>query len=820
MKLLQSLLVSAMASIALVGLESQQQVFADPVPPAVPDVARPLPLTDVRVTGGPLQRAQELNAEYLLKLEPDRMLAYYRKLAGLQPKAEGYGGWDGDGRQLTGHVAGHYLSAVSLMWAATGDQRFKDRADYIVAELKEVQEANGNGFVGALENCQEQFAEVAKGNIRSGGFDLNGLWSPWYTLHKTYAGLRDAYRYTGNQTALEIEEKFSEWAEGIVANLDDAQIQKMLNTEFGGMNEVFVDLYVDTGNKRWLDLSYKFEHHAILDPLKKQQDRLAGTHGNTQVPKLIGSLARHVAIGDESDGVAARYFWDRVVNHHSFATGGHGKDEYFGRPDKLNEFVDGRTAETCNVYNMLKLTRKLFALDPDPQYAEFTERALFNHILASIDPQDGRTCYMVPVGQGVQHEYQDMFGGFTCCVGSGMESHALHGDGIYYEAGDRLWINLYVPSRAEWKSAGASLEMNTDFPEGDSATLTVGVDKPREMTLSFRRPSWAGDGFKMEVNREPVANLGKPGEYINVKREWKSRDKVTFTLPKKLRLEPLADNPDRVAIMWGPLVLAGDLGPQRTRGRRRGERGRAEAKEIPVFVTNQRPVEDWLKPSEADEVAIDDDASEVNDGEVGSDDGEKVEVAFRTEGVGREHDVAFAPFYRLHRRVYGGYWDLFTESQWEARAAEIAAERERLHKLEAATIAFAQPGNMQSERDFKYEGEEAWPMRAGDRAGRYGRGWMSFELPIDPSHPAALLVTYRGGERRREGDFKIFVAGKLVAEQRLESGKPAKFFDVEYAIPDELVAGKETVTVRFEAAEARDIGPIFGLRMIRADAAH
>ena len=584
MKLMQLFVMSAMAPIAPVGLDAQRKAAADPVPPVVPDVARPLPLTDVRLTGGPLKHAQELDAEYLLKLEPDRMLAYYRKLAGLKPKAEGYGGWDGDGRQLTGHIAGHYLSAVSLMWAATGDQRFKDRADYIVAELKEVQDANGNGFAGALENCQEQFTEVAKGNIRSGGFDLNGLWSPWYTLHKTYAGLRDAYRYTGNKTALEVETKFSEWAEGIVAKLDDAQIQKMLNTEFGGMNEVFVDLYVDTGDKRWLELSYKFEHHAILDPLKHQQDMLAGTHGNTQVPKLIGSLARYVAIGDEADGVAARYFWDRVVNHHSFATGGHGKDEYFGEPDKLNEFVDGRTAETCNVYNMLKLTRKLFALDPNPQYAEFMERALFNHILASIDPEDGRTCYMVPVGHGVEHEYQDMFGGFTCCVGSGMESHALHGEGIYYEAGDRLWINQYVPSTANWKSAGASLTMETDFPEGESATLTVDVEKPRELTLSFRRPSWAAEGFAIAVDGESVADLGKPGEYVDVKREWKSGDKVTLTLPKELRLEPLADNPDRVAIMWGPLVLAGDLGAERPRGR--GRRGRGESKEIPVFVTS------------------------------------------------------------------------------------------------------------------------------------------------------------------------------------------------------------------------------------------
>src|SRR5215813_5448403 len=233
------------------------------ITPAVPDVARPLPLSAVRLTGGPLKQAQDLDADYLLKLEPDRMMAYYRKRAGMEPKAEGYGGWDGDGRNLTGHIAGHYLSAVSLMYAATGDQRFKERADYIVREMKEVQDKHGDGYLGALANGKEQFIEVSKGAIRSASFDLNGLWSPWYVLHKTYAGLRDAYRYTGSRAALEVEIKFAAWAEGILSKLDDAQLQKMLNTEFGGMNEVMADLYADTGDKRWLDLSHRFDHRAV-----------------------------------------------------------------------------------------------------------------------------------------------------------------------------------------------------------------------------------------------------------------------------------------------------------------------------------------------------------------------------------------------------------------------------------------------------------------------------------------------------------------------------------------------------------------------------
>src|SRR5688572_1645762 len=515
-------------SAALMSFLLASAAQAQSIKNAIPDVARPLPLTAVRVTGGPLKRAQDLNAEYLLKLEPDRMLAYYRKRAGLEPKAQGYPGWDGDGRNLTGHIAGHYLSGVSLMFAATGDPRFKERADYIVKEMKEVQDKNGDGYLGAVDGLREKFAEVAKGNIKSTFFDLNGLWSPWYTLHKTYAGLRDAYRFTGNRTALELQIKYAAWAERIMSKLNAEQTQQMLNTEFGGMNEVLADLYADTGDKRWLNLSHRFDHHAFLDPLKRREDKLAGQHGNTQVPKMLGVLMQYIYTGERADGTAAEFFWDAVVNNHSYATGGHGKDEYFGPPRQLAERVDGRTNETCNVYNMLKMTRRLFAIHPDVKYAEFEEKALFNHILASIDSEDGRTCYMVPVGRGVRREYQEMFKDFTCCVGSGMESHGLHGDGIYYESGDRLWINLYVPSTATWKEAGVTLTMDTTLPEGETATLKLTMQRPKTFTLVFRCPSWSALGFTVKVNGQEVRDYFGPASYGHLKRRWKTGDTVSF----------------------------------------------------------------------------------------------------------------------------------------------------------------------------------------------------------------------------------------------------------------------------------------------------
>jgi uncharacterized protein len=789
----------AIVAIVFAGLVQAQQIKS-----VVPAVARPLPLSAVRLTGGPLKRAQDLDAEYLLKLEPDRMLAFYRRRAGLEPKAEPYGGWDGDGRNLTGHIAGHYLSGASMMYAATGDARFKERVDYILRELKEVQDKHGDGYLGALANGKEQFIEVSKGNIRSASFDLNGLWAPWYVLHKTFAGLRDTYRYTGNRAALEIEIKFAAWAESILAKLDDAQLQKMLNTEFGGMNEVLADLYADTGDKRWLDLSRRFDHSAVFAPLARRENILPGLHGNTQVPKIQGHLARYTYTGDKADGEAAHFFWDIVVKHHSFATGGHGKDEYFGPPDQLSDRIDGRTAETCNVYNMIKMTRKLFALHPDIKYAEFHERALFNHILGSIDAEDGRTCYMVPVGRGVQREYQDMFRSFTCCVGSGMESHALHGDGLYYESGDKLLVNIYAPSTAKWEASGVDLAMDTNFPEGESASLKLTLKASKQFALVLRRPSWAGEGFAVKVNGQAVKQLSAPGSYVEINRKWKTGDTVALALPKTLRLEPLPDNKRVTAIMWGPIALAGDLGPERERRRggqqteaQAGARPPAQPIRIPSLVAADRPLSEWIK-------AVTDKPGN-----------------FRTAGVGREQDVDLAPFYRLHRRAYSIYFDLFTPAEWEKKSAELLAAQERQRKLEAATVAFVdQPGEAYSERDFNQRGEDTTPVRVGGRPGRSARKWFSFDLPLGADQPLKLIVTYHGEERATR-TFEILVDDARVGEQRIERhrpGSPTKsFFDVEYAIPAELARGKQKVTVRFQATGGNETAGVFGVRMVRAD---
>ncbi|HET9984393.1 MAG TPA: glycoside hydrolase family 127 protein [Longimicrobiales bacterium] len=786
-----------------------------------PDVrrARPLPLTAVRLEGGPLKAAQDADRRYLLELEPDRMLAYYRERAGLRRKAEPYAGWDGGGRNLTGHIAGHYLSAVSLMYAATGDPRFKERADHIVAELKEVQDANKDGYLGALEGGREAFERLAKGEIRASSFDLNGQWSPWYTLHKTYAGLRDAYRHTGNKTALAVEVAYAKWAERILSGLSEAQLEHMMNAEFGGMNEVMVDLYEDTGDRRWLELSYRFEHDDFIQPLKRHQDNLPGKHGNTAVPKLLGNVNRFILTGDAGDLMASSFFWDTVVHHHTFATGGHGKDEYFGPPDTLGARIGGRTCESCNVYNMLKLTRQLFSLRPDPEYADFQERALFNHALASIDTSDSQMCYMVPVGQGVQHEYQDMLRSFTCCVGTGMENHALHGHGIYYEDGERLFVNLYAPSTAEWKEAGVRLAVETGFPDTETATIRLSPRSPREFTLALRRPYWAGDGFAVKVNGQPVALPDTAPEpwrergsqypvaaragssYVDVKRTWRSGDVVEITLPKSLRLEPTPDRPRRAALLWGPLVLAGDLGPERRRARGPEREDEARPPVVPVLVAAEKPVESWLQPA---------------GGAPGR---------FRTAGVGRAPDAAarpldvdLVPFYQLPKRTYALHWDLFTEKEWDAEKARYAAEAERLRRLEAATVAYIEPGEAVFEGKFGYQGGEgAAPYRMEGRPSRTARSWFSYNVPVDSSKELALILTFNSDDRRYSpADFEILIDGKLLAAHHLGRTDPPRFYDVTFPIPAELVRGKNSVTLRFQAKEGSQVPAIFGVRVVRA----
>jgi DUF1680 family protein len=737
-------------------------------------------LEDVRLLDGPFKDAMTRDAAYLLRLDPDRLLSGFRKEAGLQPKAEAYGGWEA--MTIAGHSLGHYLSACALMFASTGDARFRERVNYLVDELETCQRANRNGYVAAIPNGKKIFQEIAAGDIRVQPFNLNGGWVPWYTLHKLFAGLLDVNQYVQNKKALSIALMLADWADSTVASLSEEQFQHMLGCEHGGMNEALAELYARTGNEKYLRLSRRFHHKAVLDPLARREDRLQGLHANTQIPKLIGLARRYELTSDVADKTAAEFFWERVVHHHSYVNGGNSDGERFGPPDKLNNRLSENTSETCNTYNMLKLTRHLFEWHAAAEYADYYERALYNHILASQDPNDGMVCYYVPLKAGSQKVYSKPFDSFWCCVGTGMENHAKYGEAIYFHNNDALWVNLFIPSELTWREKRLSLRQETRYPEAERVSFSVKAAKPVNFSLRLRYPAWAR-GVGVAVNGRPQTIDAKPGSFIEIQRRWRNGDRVELTIPMALRLEAMPDNPQRVAIFYGPTLLAGELGAEAP------QYGLSLA---PAFMASDSDLSKWIQP--------------VAEGP----------VTFRTARVGRPADVTLYPFYRMHHKRYAVYWDLLTAQQWLEREANYKKELERLKRLEALTIDFVQPGETEVERAHNMQGEST---ETGEHSGRKWRhagngGWLSFDLKVLPDQPVAVVISYWGSETGPR-KFDIFVDGTKIGTQSLQNDKPGEFFDVTYAIPQELTRGKNKITIRFAAQPGNIAGGFYGVRVIR-----
>jgi hypothetical protein len=606
--------------------------------------ALPFELSDVRLLDGPFLHATELDENTLLNYEPDRLLSKFYSETGLKPKAEHYMGWENE--TIAGHILGHYLSACSMMYRTTGDKRFLDRVNYIVDELKKLQDTDGQGYIGAFPNGKKILTEeVAKGNIRSKGFDLNGIWVPFYTEHKMMAGLRDAYRQCGNKVALEVEKRFADWLEGIVSRLNEEQVQNMLRCEHGGIAETLADLYADTKDERYLKMSKIFYQKAILDPLKAGIDVLPGKHCNTNIPKLIGLSRIYELTGDTTDKKAAEFFWKTVVNHHSYVTGGNGNKEYFGPEDRFRDRLGPETTESCNVYNMLKLTEHIFEWDASVKAADFYERALFNHILSTLNPENGRVTYNLSLEMGGYKVFQDPFE-FTCCIGTGMENHSKYGRNIFYHNDNELFVFQYIASVLTWKEKGLIITQNTKYPEEQGTTLEFKCETPVKLTVQVRYPAWARDGMAVRINGKNKYVYQKPGSFVTVEGTWKTGDKIEVNIPFSLRLEPMPDDSDRVAIMYGPLVLASDLGPVK-------DSISKDVMYVPVLITGDRNPSDWMKPIEG----------KPN--------------TFITVNVGKPRDVIMKPFYSTYDRRYSVYWDLFSEAAWNAKQAEYRAEKKK-----------------------------------------------------------------------------------------------------------------------------------------------
>jgi DUF1680 family protein len=598
---------------------------------------REFDLSDVRLLGGPFLHAMKMDERYLLELEPDRLLAPYFKSAGLQPKAPQYGGWEST--QLSGAILGHYLSAASMMYAATGNAKLKERIDYIVDELKKCQDAVGTGYIGGIPDGQRLWNEVESGIIVAHSFNLDSVWSPWYNLHKVFAGLRDAYRYADNETAKGIMEKFGEWAVNLSNHLNDEQFTRMIKCEYGGMNEVMADLYEMTGKSEFLDLAKRFNDEKLFGPLAEGVDSLAGNHVNMQIPKIIGAAKEYEVDGNETMKKVALYFWDEVTRKRIYINGEMGNHEYFGKLGDLPNELDKESGETCNVYNMLKLTRHLMEWNPKAEYADYYERALYNDILASQDPETGMMTYFISLEPGFFKTFSTPFNSFWCCVGTGMENHAKYDKFIYMHGGDSLYVNLFIPSILRWKEKDLTVRQDTRFPYEQTSTLSFKMGISQKMTVMIRRPYWAGDGFAIKVNGKKVALTGKPGTYESLTRTWHDGDMIEISLPMRLHVEPMVSDSNKVAIMYGPLVLAGELGGYvpLPYAKNNNDFFDLPTFSVPDLAIVNKPIDKWAKPV-ADKP-----------------------LHFKTVGVGQPNDVELAPLYEINHQHYTVYWSAVSE---------------------------------------------------------------------------------------------------------------------------------------------------------------
>jgi len=629
--------------LARAGVSAAPKPSPSPSPkqPAGVPVLQDFSLTEVRLLDSPFLEAQKLDEAYLLKLEADRMLHNFRVNAGLEPKAPIYGGWESAQTwadiRCHGHTLGHYLSAASLMFASTGHAELKQRVDYIVGELKECQDAGKTGLICAFPDKSAQIDNLVAGRRSTG--------VPWYTLHKICAGLRDAYLLCGNEQARAVLVKLADWAAGVTQDMTDDQFQRMLGTEHGGMNEVLADVYTFTREEKHLALAERFCHQAILKPLAEGRDNLNGLHSNTQIPKIIGFERLYQLTGRPQYHAAAEFFWKTVTSTRSFATGGNGDNEHFFPTNQFaGHLSSAKTMETCCSHNMLRLTRMLFAGNPDAAYADYYERTLCNAILGSQDPATGMMTYFQSTRPGYIKLFCTPFDSFWCCTGTGIENHAKYGDSIYFcgrpdgSQPDSLYVNLFIASTLNWKKKGITLKQITSFPEAGKTRLEIKAKSTQKFALHIRHPGWAAT-TSVSINGKAAEVSHLPGSFITLERRWKNGDVVDVDMPMELRMELLPGTTDTAAAVYGPIVLVGALGHEVKPGENLHVNERTigsvfnEPIAVPTFGGELAGIPGKIKPS-------------------------GVPLTFKTDAVGRPEDVTLIPYYKMAHEHYNMYWKI------------------------------------------------------------------------------------------------------------------------------------------------------------------
>lgn len=766
----------------------------------IPKKAESFPLSDVRLLDGPFKHAEQLDVKYILEMDVDRLLAPYLREAGLKPKAESYGNWENTG--LDGHIGGHYLSALSMMYASTGDQRIKERMEYMISELKRCQDNTQDNYLGGVPGSTELWKNIAQGKIDAGSFSLNNKWVPLYNIHKIYAGLRDAWLFGESVVAKEMLIKLTDWACKLVENLTDEQIQDMLRSEHGGLNEVFADVAAITGDSKYLKLARQFSHQAILKPLLKGEDKLTGMHANTQIPKVIGYKRVADMDGDKAWDEASRFFWETVVHNRSVSIGGNSVREHFHPTDDFSSMISSEEGpETCNTYNMLRLTKMLFETDPQIRYTDYYERALYNHILSTQNPKTGGFVYFTPMRSGHYRVYSQPHTSFWCCVGSGLENHAKYGELIYSHSGNKLYVNLFIASKLNWKNQGIHLKQQTKFPDEEQTSFEIETKKKNDFELNLRCPSWIAEG-QLEVSINGKKQIYKPNSngYVAINRTWKNGDRVVVNLPMRTNIEQLPDKSNYYSLLHGPIVLAAKTSDKQMDGLFADDSRGGHIAHGPKIPLNEMPILE-SQPNEIVSKIL----PQANH-----------PMAFTLENLHSDkyNKMELIPFYKLHESRYMVYWQSETKEGIEQIKDQLAREEAEKQKLAQATIDMVYPGEQQPESDHFFKSENT---QAGEHRGRHWRtasGWFSYELRDKDLQAKTLRIMYFGADRDRQ--HRMLVNGQAIAEVVLDGSKGDSFFTVDYAIPQELVkASNGVLTIKFEAINNAVTAGIYEVRLLR-----
>jgi DUF1680 family protein len=663
---------------------------------------RPFKLQDVRIADGPFKNAQDIDFKYILDLNPDKLLAPYLIDAGLPTKEDRYGNWESIG--LDGHIAGHYLSALAMLYASSDHPELKRRLDYMISELERCQNKNGNGYVGGIPEGKVFWDRIHKGDIDGSGFGLNNTWVPLYNIHKLFAGLIDAYYFTGNEQAKAIVIKLGDWFMELIKPLSDEQIQSILRTEHGGINESFADLYIITKDEKYLNTAKKLTHKNFLEPLLNKEDKLTGMHANTQIPKILGFEKVATLTDDEKLLDAVKYFWNNVSQTRSVAFGGNSVGEHFNPIDDFSNMVKSNEGpETCNSYNMLRLSKALFINNNDPSYLDFYERTLYNHILSSQHPEKGGFVYFTPIRPNHYRVYSQPETSMWCCVGSGLENHTKYGELIYSHNTSDVFVNLFIPSTLNWEERGLKLTQTTKFPYENQSEIVLNLQKKQTFSLNIRQPKWAGN-FKILVNGKVQKINQNPSDYISINRTWKSGDKVTISFETSTTLENLPDGSNWVAFVDGPIVLAAKTSSEDLDG---------------LFADDSR----MGHATHGKYIPLDQAYALV---------GDKDSYLSKIKNTGERRfsldSLELQPFFEVHDARYQMYFQTFSNEEYEEKQALLKQQEVAAAALEAKTVDKVNCGEQQPEVAHLYKGEKSSSGYTDDKFWRSTRGYISYQL--------------------------------------------------------------------------------------------